>query len=100
MRKSGSVSPLRCLTLYDTQFLYPWNSPGKNTEVGSHSLLQGIFLTQGLKLGSPALQADSFPSEPAGKPIYIFYQNTGCRSLYFNLIVQSSSFVIQSKSDL
>ena len=22
---------------------------GKNTEVGSHSLLQGIFLTQGLK---------------------------------------------------
>ena len=24
----------------------PWNSPGKNTGVGSHSLLQGIFLTQ------------------------------------------------------
>ena len=28
--------------------LCPWNSPGKNTGVGSHSLLQGIFLTQGL----------------------------------------------------
>ena len=26
----------------------PQNSPGKNTGVGSHSLLQGIFLTQGL----------------------------------------------------
>ena len=26
----------------------PWNSPGKNTGVGSCSLLQGIFLTQGL----------------------------------------------------
>ena len=26
----------------------PWNSPGKNTGVGCHSLLQGIFLTQGL----------------------------------------------------
>ena len=25
----------------------PWNSPGKNTGVGSLSLLQGIFLTQG-----------------------------------------------------
>ena len=25
----------------------PWNSPGQNTEVGSHSLLQGIFPTQG-----------------------------------------------------
>ena len=27
--------------------LYPWNSPGKNTGVGCHSFLQGIFLTQG-----------------------------------------------------
>ena len=25
----------------------PWNSPGKNTRVSCHSLLQGIFLTQG-----------------------------------------------------
>ena len=32
-------------------FLYPWNSAGKNTGVGSHSLLYGIFLTQGLNLG-------------------------------------------------
>ena len=24
----------------------PWNSPDQNTGVGSHSLLQGIFLTQ------------------------------------------------------
>ena len=29
----------------------PWNSPGKNTEVGILSLLQGIFPTQGLNLG-------------------------------------------------
>ena len=28
----------------------PWNSPGKNTGVGSHSLLQGLFLTQGSTL--------------------------------------------------
>ena len=27
------------------------DSPGKNTEVGSHSLLQGIFLTKGLNPG-------------------------------------------------
>ena len=25
----------------------PWNSPGNTTREGSHSLLQGIFLTQG-----------------------------------------------------
>ena len=30
--------------------LYPWNSPGKNTGVGSLSLLQGIFPTQGANL--------------------------------------------------
>ena len=29
----------------------PWNSPGQNTGVGSHSLLQGIFSTQGLNWG-------------------------------------------------
>ena len=29
----------------------PWNSPGRNTEVGRLSLLQGIFPTQGLNLG-------------------------------------------------
>ena len=27
----------------------PWNSPDKNTVVGSHSLLQGIFLNPGLQ---------------------------------------------------
>ena len=29
----------------------PWSSPGQNTGVGSLSLLQGIFPTQGLNLG-------------------------------------------------
>ena len=29
----------------------PWNSPGQNTGVGSHSLLQGIFPTQGSNPG-------------------------------------------------
>ena len=33
--------------------LHPWNSPGQNTEVGSLSLLQGIFPTQGLNPGLP-----------------------------------------------
>ena len=28
------------------QVLCPWGSPGKNTGVGCHALLQGIFLTQ------------------------------------------------------
>ena len=33
----------------------PWGSPGQNPGVGSHSLLQGIFPTQGLNPGSPTL---------------------------------------------
>ena len=33
------------------RLLCPWNSPGKNTEVVSHFLLQGVLLTQGLNLG-------------------------------------------------
>ena len=31
----------------------PWNSPGQNTGVGSFSLLQGIFPTQGSNPGRP-----------------------------------------------
>ena len=29
--------------LWPTKFLCPWNFPGKNTGVGCHFLLQGIF---------------------------------------------------------
>ena len=34
-----------------TRFLCPLNSPGRNTGMGNHSLLQGIFPTQGSNLG-------------------------------------------------
>ena len=37
--------------LQPTWLLCLWNSLGENTKVGSHSLLQGIFPTQGQKLG-------------------------------------------------
>ena len=39
---SNSLWPLR---LWLSRHLYPWNSSSKNTEVGCHFLLQGIFLT-------------------------------------------------------
>jgi len=42
-----------CPTLYDPMNYSPWNSPGQNTGVGSHSLLQGIFPTQGSNPGLP-----------------------------------------------
>ena len=39
--------------LQPTRLLYVWNSPGKNTGVGCHALLQGIFQTQGWDSGLP-----------------------------------------------
>ena len=39
-----------CLTVA-LRFLCSWNSPGKSTGVGCHSLLRGIFLTKGLNPG-------------------------------------------------
>ena len=43
-----------CPTLCDPMDSYsPWNSPGQNTGVGSHSLLQGILPTQGSNPGLP-----------------------------------------------
>ena len=48
-----------CLTLYDSMNCSPpgfsvlGDSPGKNTGVGCHALLQGTFPTQGLNPGLP-----------------------------------------------
>ena len=55
---SESSQPHRLLT----RLLCPWNSPSKNAGVGCHSLLQEIFPTQGLNLGSPSLKEDSLQS--------------------------------------
>ena len=46
----------------------PWNSPAKNTGVGLHALLQGIFPTPGIKPTSSAWQADSLPLGHLGSP--------------------------------
>src|SRR5574337_524758 len=54
----------------------PWNSPGQNTGVGSLSLLQGNLPNPGIETRSPALQGDSLPAEPQGKP-----KNTGVGSI-------------------
>ena len=62
-----------CLTLYDPMDCSLQGSsvhgysPGKNTGMGCHALLQGIFPTQRWNPGL-TLQADSLLSEPPGKP--------------------------------
>ena len=50
--------------------LCPWNFPGKNTGVGCHFLLQGIFLTQGLNLCLLHWQVDSLPLSHWESPVF------------------------------
>ena len=48
--------------------LCPWNFPGKNTVVGCHFLLQGIFPTQGLNPCLPRWRGDSLLLSHWGSP--------------------------------
>ena len=58
---------LRPHGLWPTRLLCPWDCPGKNTGVGCHASSRGSF-NPGIKPRFLALQADSLPSEPLGKP--------------------------------
>ena len=58
-----------------TRLLCPWDSPGKNTGVGCHFLLQGIVPTQGSNPGLPHCRTlkgetvpDSLPATPKSPP--------------------------------
>ena len=63
--------PLRPFGLKSAKLLCLWDFPGKNTGVGCHFLLQGIFPTQGLNPRPLHLlhwQADSLPLCHLGSP--------------------------------
>ena len=59
-----SLSSVQLCDPMDCRLLCLWNSPGKNTGVGCHVLLQRISLTQGSNL---ALLHGGLLSEPPGK---------------------------------
>ena len=71
MKVTQSCPTLRPHGLYSL-----WNSPGRNTGVGSLFPSPGDLLNPGIKPRSPALQVDSLPAEPQEKP-----KNTGVGSL-------------------
>ena len=54
--------------LWSTRPLCPWDSPGQNTGVGSHSLLQGIFLAKGSNLGLLHCRQILYHLSPQGSP--------------------------------
>ena len=63
---------LRSHRLYPARLLCPLHSPGKNTGVGCHFLLQGIFPTQRLNTSLFCLldwQEGSLPLVHLGRPI-------------------------------
>ena len=69
-----------CLTLCDpvdcsTRLLCPWDSPGKNAGVGSHSLLQRNLPNQGLNLGLPHCRQILYCLSHQGRPLYITGRN-------------------------
>jgi len=61
--------------LQPTRLLCPWNSPGRNTGAGSHTLLQEIFLTQGRNPGLLHCRQILYLLSHQGSPIYYSGQN-------------------------
>ena len=60
-----------CTGSHRERLLSPWDSSGKNTRVGCHAFLPGIFLTQVWNLHLLCLlhcQAGSWPLASPGKP--------------------------------
>ena len=70
---SDSLRPHR---LYPTRLLCPWNSPGNNTGVGSHSLLQRIFPSQGLNPGLLHCRQILYPLSHQESPNKYYYYLT------------------------
>ena len=74
---SGSLWPYG---LQPAKFLCPWDSPGKNTGVGCHALLQGIFPIQGSNPGLLCLLhcRQFFTAEPQMKSLVAQLCSTVC----------------------
>ena len=71
LNRFSSVRLAATLWTVAAKLLCLWDSPGKNTGMGCHFLLQQIIPTQGLNPSLLCLlqwQADSLPLVPPGKP--------------------------------
>ena len=69
MLKWSEVKAIQsCPTLCHPMDYRPWNSPGQNTGVGSLSLFQGIFPTQGSNPGLPHCRQILYQLRQQGSP--------------------------------
>ena len=68
LSRSVVSDSLRPHGLKPARLLCPWDSPGKNTGVGCHALLQGIFPTQGSNSGLPCCRQILYRLSHQGSP--------------------------------
>ena len=96
---SHSVMPdsLRPHGLQPTSLLCPWDFPGKNTGMGCHFLLQGIFPTQGSNPGLLYCRQILLPSELQEKPKLSKLKKT-TKLIYVAAIKQSTGFQFLKRS--
>ena len=66
----SQLTLLRPHVLKPARLLCPWGSPGKNTGMGCHALLQGIFR---IEPASPALAGRFVTAKSLGKPTGLEY---------------------------
>ena len=106
---------VKCLTLWDPM-VCPWNSPGQSTGVGSLSLLQGIFPTQGSNPGLPHCRQILYQLSHKGRPrtlelvAYSFLSGSSqprnretqglprCRQILYQLSYQRSPGLVYKKT--
>ena len=68
--------------LQPARLLHSWNSPSKNTGVGCHSLLQGIFLARGLNPGLPYCRQILYHMNHQGSPSVPITNSTNSSAFY------------------
>ena len=83
---SECLCVLNCLV---TRLFCPWESPGKNTTVGCHALLLGIFLTQESNPSLLHWQAESLPLSPLEGPIYLSIRLSISEFIHLDIIYLS-----------
>ena len=71
--------------LYPTRLLCPWTSPGRNTGVGCHSLLQGDLPDSGIEPISSALAGGFLTAELPRKPNYSHSHSNGSNQVTWHL---------------
>ena len=69
-----------------TRLLCPWDFPGKDTGVGCHFLLKGIFPTQGPNMCHLHWLPYFFTTKPPGKPCETLHRLKKKKKFFFKLL--------------